>query len=146
MKKAVALFNMIETVDSIDLATEIDKRCREIDKIMPVLIEINSGREPQKAGVFPEKAASLINETSSLKHLKVMGLMTMGPFTIDPESLRPCFAETKLVFERLQKLDLPNVEMKYLSMGMSDSYLIAIEEGANTVRIGSKIFAGESIT
>ena len=142
VKKAVLLFDMIETVDSIDLAAEIDKRCHEIDKIMPVLIEINSGREPQKAGAFPENVTSLVHEISGLSHVRVMGLMTMGPFTANPESLRPCFAETKLIFDRLQKLDLPNVEMKYLSMGMSDSYRIAIEEGANIVRIGSKIFTG----
>jgi pyridoxal phosphate enzyme (YggS family) len=142
VKKAVLLFDMIETVDSVDLATEIDKKCREIGKVMPVLIEINSGREPQKQGVFPENAASLISEISCLKQVKVMGLMTMGPVVASPESLRPCCAETKLTFDRLKKLDLPNVEMKYLSMGMSDSYRIAIEEGANIVRIGSKIFEG----
>jgi pyridoxal phosphate enzyme (YggS family) len=142
VKKAVSLFDMIETVDSIDLAAEIDKRCREAGKIMPVLIEINSGRELQKAGVFSENAATLVREISDLNHVKVMGLMTMGPLSANPEALRPCFAETKMTFDALKKLELNNVEMKYLSMGMSDSYRIAIEEGANIVRIGSKIFKG----
>ena len=140
VKKAVKLFDMIETVDSIELAEEIDKRCAQIGKVMPVLIEINSGREKQKTGVLPEKAAQLIREVSSLPHLRVMGLMTMGPRFGDPEDSRPCFRETKKVFEKIKKLNLPHVEMRYLSMGMTNSYKIAIDEGANMVRIGSKIF------
>ncbi len=140
VKRAVELFDMIETVDSIELADEIDKKCREINKSIPVLVEINSGREPQKHGVFPENAPSLIHEIVSLSHIKVMGLMTMGPMVAEPEQLRPYFAATRATFENLKKLDLPNVQMKYLSMGMSDSYRIAIEEGANIIRIGSKIF------
>ena len=107
---------------------------------MPVLIEINSGREKQKSGVLPEEAEYLINEISSLTHIKIMGLMTMGPAFGNPEDSRPYFVETKKVFEKIKKLDLPDVEMKYLSMGMTNSYQIAIEEGANLVRIGTKIF------
>lgn len=140
VKKAVKLFDMIETVDSIELAEEIDKRCAQIDKVMPVLIEINSGREKQKTGVLPEKAAQLIREVSSLPNLRITGLMTMGPRSGDPEDSRPYFRETKKVFEKIKKLNLPHVEMRYLSMGMTNSYKIAIEEGANMVRIGSKIF------
>ncbi len=140
VKKAVKLFDMIETVDSIELAEEIDKRCTQIGKVMPVLIEINSGREKQKTGVLPEKAAQLIREVSSLPNLRVTGLMTMGPRFGDPEDSRPYFRETKKIFEIIKKLNLPHVEMKYLSMGMTNSYKIAIDEGANMVRIGSKIF------
>jgi pyridoxal phosphate enzyme (YggS family) len=140
VKKAVSLFDMIETVDSFELASEIDSKCREINKMMPVLIEVNSGREPQKHGVFPENAASLVNQISCLKQVKVIGLMTMGPVVVNQELVRRYFKETRRLFERLQELNLPNVEMKYLSMGMSDSYRIAIEEGANIIRIGSKIF------
>ena len=140
VKKAVELFDMIETVDSIDIAREIDKRCARIQKTMPVLIEINSGREPQKAGVFPEKAEQLIMEIIPLENIKIMGLMTMGPYAGNPEDLRPCFSETKQLFERIKALNIPGVEMEYLSMGMTDSYKAAIDEGANLVRIGSKIF------
>ncbi len=140
VKKAVTLFDMIETVDSVDIAREIDKRSAEIGKIMPVLIEINSAREPQKSGVMPEDAGRLATEISSLKHIRVMGLMTMGPFVDDPEQSRPYFRETWQLFDRLKKLDLPDVEMRYLSMGMTENYRVAIEEGANIVRIGSKIF------
>ena len=140
VKKAAGIFDMIETVDSVEIAEEIDKRCAQVGKIMPVLIEINSGREKQKSGVLPEDAEQLVREISGLSNIKIMGLMTMGPLFGDPESSRPYFVATRGIFEKLKKLDLPNVEMKYLSMGMTNSYHIALEEGANMVRLGSKIF------
>ena len=140
VKKAVELFDLIETVDSIEIAREIDKRCAQMGKVMPVLIEVNSGREPQKSGVYPEKAEALVTEAAVLQNIKIIGLMTMGPFQKKPEDLRPCFSQTKQLFDGIFRLNLPGVEMKYLSMGMTDSYKIAIEEGANLVRIGSKIF------
>ncbi len=139
-RKMVEMFDMIETVDSLEIAKEIDRRCAQIGKVMPVLIEINSGREEQKSGVFPEDAEQLVREVSNLRNIKVMGLMTMGPRFGDPEEARPYFVETRKIFERIKGFDLPNVEMKYLSMGMTNSYKIAIEEGANIVRIGTKIF------
>ncbi len=140
VKKAVSVFDVIETVDSVEIAREIDRRCAQINKIMPVLIEINSGREKQKSGVLPEEAELLVREISGLPNIKIMGLMTMGPRFGDPENSRPYFTETRRIFESLKELDLPDVEMKYLSMGMSNSYRIALEEGANMVRIGSKLF------
>ena len=140
VKKAVEIFDMIETVDSVEIAVEIDKRCAQIGKTMPVLIEINSGREDQKTGVYPENAEQLVTEVSNLKNIRVMGLMTMGPRFGNPEDARPYFVETRKIFDRIKQLNLPNVEMKYLSMGMTNSYQIALEEGANIVRIGSRIF------
>jgi len=140
VKKAVNLSDMIETVDSVEIAKEIDKRCGQIGKIMPVLIELNSGREEQKSGVLPEDTEQLIRKISGLQNIKVMGLMTMGPFSGNPEDARPYFVETKKIFDQVRKLDLPNVEMKYLSMGMTNSYRIALEGGANVVRIGTGIF------
>jgi len=107
---------------------------------MPVLVEINSGREKQKSGVLPEKAELLIKEISSLANIKVMGLMTMGPRFGNPEDSRPYFVTTKKIFERIKALAIANVEMKYLSMGMTNSYPVALEEGANLVRIGTLIF------
>jgi hypothetical protein len=139
-KKAVKIFDMIETVDSVKLAKAIDKGCGNIGKMMPILIEINSGEEPQKAGVMPGDAVALIKEISELGNIKVMGLMTMGPFAGDPEDARPYFQKTRELFEEIKKLSLPGVEMKYLSMGMSNSYEVALEEGANMVRIGTSIF------
>ena len=140
VKKAVEICDMIETVDSIEIAEEIDRRCAQAGKEMPVLIEINSGREPQKSGVYPENAPQLIELISTLKNVRVMGLMTMGPLTGRPEDSRPGFIVTKKVFTQVKNLGLPHVEMKYLSMGMTDSYKIALEEGANIIRIGSKLF------
>lgn len=139
-KKALEIFDMIETLDSVRLAEELEKHCARMDRVMPVLIEINSGREPQKSGVFPEDAEALLREVSRFRHLKVLGLMTMGPRFGDPEEARPYFQETKKLFDQLKTLNIPNVEMRYLSMGMSNTYKIALEEGANIVRIGTKIF------
>lgn len=140
VKKAVILFDMIETVDSVEIAREIDKRCAQMGKVMPVLIEINSGRERQKSGVLPEDAEGLVREISSLKNIRVEGLMTMGPRFGNPEDSRPYFTQTRKVFEKIKELNLPNVQMNYLSMGMTNSYKVALEEGANIVRIGSRIF------
>lgn len=140
VKRAVQIFDMIETVDSVEVAREIDKRCVQTGKIMPVLVEINSGRELQKSGVLPEHAEGIIREISTLPNIRVMGLMTMGPRSGKPEDFRPYFAETRKVFNAIKTLNLPGVEMRYLSMGMTDSYRVALEEGANIVRIGSKIF------
>ncbi len=140
VKKAVRIFDMIETVDSVEIAREIDKRCAQIDKVMPVLIEVNSGREKQKSGVFPEGVERLIREISALPNIRVMGLMTMGPRFGNPEDSRPYFVETRKIFEKVKGFSLPNIEMKYLSMGMTNSYKIAVDEGANIVRLGSKIF------
>ena len=140
-KAALEVFDMIETVDSLEIAREIDKKCAQIGRIMPILIEVNSGREPQKSGVLPEDAERLVREISGLGSIKVMGLMTMGPSFGNPEDFRPYFIETRRVFERIKGLKLPNVEMRYLSMGMTNSYKVAIEEGANIIRIGTRIFA-----
>ncbi len=138
--KAVKFFDMIETVDSMEIAREIDKRCAQINKIMPVLIEVNSGREKQKAGVLPENIEPLVREVATLPRIRVMGLMTMGPRQGNPEASRPYFVATKKIFEEIKQLNLPNIEMKYLSMGMSNSYRIALEEGANIVRLGTVLF------
>jgi pyridoxal phosphate enzyme (YggS family) len=139
-KKAVPIFDMIETVDSMKLACEIDRICHKTGKVMPVLIEINSGEEEQKAGVFPSRAASVIREIASLERIRVRGLMTMGPFTGDPEEARPYFRIARELFEAIRAMQIPGVDLRYLSMGMSNSYRIALEEGANLVRIGTKIF------
>jgi len=151
---------MIESVDSLEIAREIDRRCAQIGKIMPILIEVNSGKEPQKSGVLPEDVEQLVREISGLKNIKVTGLMTMGPRFGNPEDSRPYFVETRRIFEKIKGLKLPNVEMRYLSMGMTNSYKVALEEdlsmgmtnsykvaleeGANIIRIGTKIF-GERV-
>lgn len=139
-KKAVKIFDMIETIDSVKIVEIVDKRCAAIGKIMPVLIEINSGEESNKTGVLPQDVDEIVQVTSKLPHIRIMGLMTMGPRFGDPQKARPYFKATKLAFDRLKKANIPNVEMRYLSMGMSNTYKIAIEEGANIVRIGTLLF------
>jgi len=140
VKHIVPLFDMIQTVDSLELSRMINDHAAKHGKVMPVLIEVNSAKESQKSGVLPEAVEDLIREISPLKNIRVQGLMTMGPFLDDMEGLRPYFRLTKELYDSLSKLDIPGVEMRHLSMGMSDSYLIAIKEGASLVRIGTKIF------
>ncbi|MFL7894176.1 MAG: YggS family pyridoxal phosphate-dependent enzyme [Anaerolineales bacterium] len=139
-KLAVQYFDMIETVDSWRIAQALDHHCENLEKIMPILVEINSGNESNKTGVIPDAVDELVHRISKLKHIHVEGLMTMGPRFGDPEESRPYFKATREVFERIAARHLPNVSMRYLSMGMSNSYRIAIEEGANIVRIGTKLF------
>jgi len=140
VKQAIGIFDMIETLDSLRLAKEIDKHCKRCEKIMQVLIEVNSGREEQKFGVYPENVENFLTELAELENISVKGLMTMGPFTGDSEIIRPYFKATNTCFEACKSLKLPNMEMRYLSMGMTNSYKVAIEEGANIVRVGTKIF------
>lgn len=140
INKVIRIFDMVETIDSFEIAKELDKRCAKMGRIMPILIEINSGKEPQKSGVMPEDVEKVAKEVSTLENVRILGLMTMGPRTGNPEESRPYFKITKKIFDDIKKMNLPNVEMRYLSMGMSNSYKIAIEEGSNVVRIGTKIF------
>jgi len=139
-RKNLEMFDMIQTIDCLEIAEDINNKCAGFGKVMQVLIEVNSGREPHKFGVLPGRVVGLVKKISSLSNIKVMGLMTMGPHLGDPEKTRPYFQKTREIFERLKKMDLPGVEMKYLSMGMTNSYKIALEEGANIVRVGNKIF------
>jgi hypothetical protein len=136
-KYAVDLFDVVETVDSARLARELDKRCAQAGRVLPVMIEINSGREENKDGILPEKVDELLEELVKMEHLRLCGLMTMGPLTGDPQLSRPYFQTTRAIFERINKED---PQVKWLSMGMSHSYRIAIEEGANLVRIGTALF------
>jgi len=144
VKLAVSLCDMIETIDSLALAQAIDHCAARLGKIMPVLIEINSGREPQKSGVMPENAEELVAQIASLPNISLRGLMTMGPRTGDPGDARPYFAATRCLFESLSHKSIPRVTMEYLSMGMTNSYRVALQEGANIVRLGSRIFEGGS--
>jgi hypothetical protein len=145
VKKAVEIFDLIETLDSLETAKEVDKRCGERGKPLPVLIEVNSGREPQKFGLLPENVAALVTEMVRFQHVRVEGLMTMGPESGDPEDARPYFRETRKVFDQVGALGLEGVSMNWLSMGMSHSYRVAIEEGANLVRIGTRIFGPRTV-
>lgn len=146
-RKNLVMFDMIETINSVEIAEDINNKCAKIGKVMPVLLEINSGEEPQKAGLMPRETEEVVRVISQFDNLKIMGLMTMGSTphqsmedSKDRKRARVCFQKTKKLFDEIKKLNLANVEMKYLSMGMSNSYKIALEEGANVVRIGSRIY------
>ncbi len=144
VKKAVELFDLIQTADSLETAMEIDRRSAEAGKVMPLLIEVNSGREPQKFGVFPEHLSEVAAAVSKLKNVSLEGLMTMGPELGDAEGSRPYFRETKRLFDELAGMNIPGTRIITLSMGMTDSYRVAVEEGANMVRIGTRIFGPRS--
>lgn len=140
-RKAVALFDMIETIDSFRIAEAVNRHCSDAGKTMPVLLELNSGRESNKTGVSPENIIPLAKTIAvELPNIKIQGLMTMGPRFGDPEQARPYFQLTKNLFENLKRQNISGIDMKYLSMGMSNSYRQAMEEGANIVRIGTKLF------
>lgn len=140
VRRALEIFDVIETVDSLKLAEAIDRISSEKDTVTHVLIEVNSAREKEKAGVLPEEIETLVQGISKLNHVRVVGLMTMGPVTDDAEEARPCFRETRKIFDTLSAMQIPGVDMRYLSMGMSASYLTAIEEGANQIRLGTRLF------
>ena len=140
VKKAVKIFDMIETVDSFELAQRIDQECQQLNKVMPILIEVNVASEIQKAGVLPHKVDNLIKEILPLKNVQLQGLMTMGPFVDEPEDIRPFYRKAKELFDKIGANHPDYPHWKHLSMGMSDTYIIAIEEGANIVRIGTAIF------
>jgi pyridoxal phosphate enzyme (YggS family) len=140
VKRAVKIFDMIESIDSLRLAKEIDKESSKAGKVMECLVEINSAREKNKYGVFPEETEKFIEKAAGFKNIKILGLMTMGPLTAEPEQYIPYFKTTQEIFDDLKKKNFPGCEMEYLSMGMSNSYRIAVDQGANLVRIGTRIF------
>ncbi len=129
---------LIHSLDSLPLAKEIDKQARRVGRTVPVLIEINSAREEQKGGVSFEEAEEFLLSLKQFTSIEVAGLMTMGPVCEDPEEIRPYFKETKELFDRLNRTH--GFTKGILSMGMSDSYAVAIEEGATHVRVGRKFF------
>lgn len=142
INKALQLFDVFQTVDSFEHAEAIDIRAAKSRRILPVYIEVNIGEERSKAGMSPEydRIEQTVRAISALEHLRVEGVMTMGPMTDDPEDSRPYFRAAKQMFDRLKRLNLPNTDIHVLSMGMSDSYHVALEEGANMVRLGTIVF------
>lgn len=143
INKALPIFDVIQTIDSLKTAAAINRRAeRAGKKIITVYIEINIAGEITKDGIKPdyEIIESLVREISKLQHLGLEGLMTIGPALGNPEDSRPCFRKTKEIFERIRALNLANVNMKTLSMGMTNSYKVAIEEGSNMVRLGTIVF------
>lgn len=139
-KYAVRLFDMIHSVDRLGLAKELDKRAKVSGTIMKVLIEVNTGGEETKSGVSLKNAIDLVREVSLLNNLSVQGLMTMPPWFDDPEDARPYFVKLRDLQGRIVDEAIEGITMGELSMGMTDDYGIAVEEGATIVRIGRAIF------
>ena len=140
-KQAVKLFDLIHSVDSEHLAAAIDKAASSAEKIQDVLIQVNLAKEDSKSGVYEENLQSLIEKVDALKNLRLRGLMMIAPNYSDVEQCRPLFAEMRKIFDERKK---NRQAFDFLSMGMTNDYKIAIEEGANVVRIGTAIFGARN--
>lgn len=144
-RKALEIFDLIATVDRINLATTLERLQAEKGQVLPVMVEVNLGEEPQKGGVLPQALLPLVEHLlSSCPHLQLAGLLTVPPYDPDPRRSRPFFQQLRKLAEQLQRdFGLAKLE---LSMGMSDDYPIAVEEGASWVRLGRALFGerGES--
>ena len=143
VKSAVKLFDLIQSVDSEHLAAAIDKASSSIGKIQDVLIQVNAAREPQKSGVMLEDLERLINFVDSAKNLRLRGLMMIAPNLPDVEDCRPLFRQMRKLFDELK---VSREAFDFLSMGMTHDYKVAVEEGANIVRIGTAIFGERTYT
>lgn len=139
VKKAVHLFDVIQSIDSLKLIRNIDRRARDIGKVQRVYLQVNIGNEPQKYGFRPDELKNAITEIRSLRNVRVEGLMCIPPF-VPPEQTRSYFRKMKALFDEMKQENRDNIDIRTLSMGMSSDYRIAIEEGATMVRVGSAIF------
>jgi hypothetical protein len=139
-KYAVKLFDLIHSVDNLELAAEIDRQAAKIGKRQDILIEVNIAGEASKAGMAVKGAPALVREAARLKNISIRGLMTMPPYSETPEDSRPYFTVLRELAETIAKEGIPNGSMQELSMGMSGDFEVAIEEGATLVRVGTAIF------
>ena len=131
---------LIHSVDTIELAEEINKRAGQAGKRADVLLQVNVSGEESKFGMDPGRVFDFLERAQGLENVHIRGLMTIAPYTDNPEETRPVFARLKAIFEEIKAAKPTGVDMDYLSMGMTGDYVIAIEEGANIVRIGTGIF------
>ena len=140
VRQIVDKVSMVESVDSVKLAREIDRHCAAIGKVMDVLLEVNIGREENKTGVFPELLPALLEEAGKLEHIRVRGLMTIPPVCETEEEVLQYFSQMRQLFIDIKQKKYDNISMEILSMGMSDDYLAAVRCGSNIVRIGTAMF------
>jgi len=140
VKKAIEMFDMIQSVDSIQLAQEIERRCAQAGRTLDVLVEVNTSGEKTKFGVSPASTLDLVAEISQLTNIRVKGLMTIGAFTENENVVRTGFTTLRRLADQIEAAHISGVEMRFLSMGMSSDYIWAIEEGSNMLRIGTAIF------
>jgi hypothetical protein len=139
VKKAVEFFDVIQSVDSMKVINNIDGRARDIDKLQRVFLQVNIGNEPQKHGFRLDRIKEVIKEIRSLQNIRVEGLMCIPPF-VPAEQTRPYFRKMKALFDEMKQENRGNIDIQELSMGMSNDYMVAIEEGTTMVRVGSAIF------
>ncbi len=139
-KYAVKLFDMIHSVDTVELAREIDRQAAKIGKVQDVLIEVSIAGEETKAGIAIEGVSALVREAARLQHVSIKGLMAIPPFLDDPEEVRPYFRALRETAKSIEAEQIPGVSMRELSMGMSGDFETAVEEGATMVRVGTAIF------
>jgi len=139
VKDAVEIFDMIQTVDSFKLAKKIDSVAASKNKVMAVLVQVNISNDPKKYGLNENEIFPFLKSLSSLKNLKVLGLMTII-LDVSEEDAKPYFSKMKTLFDNIKLFNIPNIDMKYLSMGMSRDFRVAIESGSNMVRIGTSLF------
>ena len=142
VKKALAVFDAIESVDSVRLANEIEKEAATLGRKAPVLLEVNNGLEAQKAGFAEDELPGAAKEIAAMAHLEVRGLMVMAPFFDEAEEARPCFRMTRALFDELGASGIFGAAFRALSMGMTNDFEVAVEEGATVVRIGTAVFEG----
>ncbi|WP_418790538.1 YggS family pyridoxal phosphate-dependent enzyme [Phosphitispora sp. TUW77] len=140
VKYIVDKVSMIHSLDSTALAEEIDMKMNVLGRKMNVLVQVNIAEDPNKYGIKVNEVMDFVETAARLPGIRIQGLMTIGPYVSEPEEIRPVFRELKKLAENVRKMDFPGVEMRHLSMGMSNDYIIAIEEGATLIRIGSSIF------
>ena len=145
IKDAIKICDCIQSVDSVRLAKEIDQQCAKISKIIPIFIEVNIGSEESKSGVKPDEVIDIIRQIAEFPNLRIEGMMTMEPYFENPEDARPYLNRMKQLFDEVKSHNIPNTDIKILSMGMSNSYQVAIEEGSNMVRIGTRLFGPRGI-
>lgn len=139
-KHAVKIFDMIESVDSVKLAEAIEKEAAKIGKVQDILVQVNLVKEASKTGVYLEDLDELLSRIDEMEHLKLKGLMFIAPIEEDIEMVRPMFSRMYRLFREVQQRPYKTADMQYLSMGMTHDYQIAVEEGANIVRVGTAIF------
>ena len=139
-KYAIEIFDLIHSVDGIKLAKEIDRRSLQFGMITNVLVEVNISGEETKYGIKPEEVEPFLKEISEFSRIRVKGLMTIAPIVEDKEEVRPYFRKLRELSKEIKKKNIKNVRMDYLSMGMTEDFEVAVEEGANIVRIGRGIF------
>ena len=140
VKQVLPLVKMIQSLDRRELLYETDRRAQAMGITMPVLVQVNIAKEPQKPGVFEEDLEAFVREAAELNGVRVQGLMAIMPLVDDPEEVRPCFRRMRTWFDRLREADIPGARMEILSMGMTGDYIVAAEEGATMVRPGRGLF------